>query len=540
MNIKTTVESTERDIPLESNKLEEIQDSHIAKYGYSNHRVKNGNTAGEETHRTNIRRQRDKILYTGGFRRLQDKTQVISATLSGDHRTRLTHTLEVEQIATSVASALKLNTDLVSAIALGHDVGHTPFGHAAERKLNKLLRDNGKFHHPIQSVRYLWEKYGDKIIPEIYEGILLHDSDMFEIKKEDVEQQLKYLKRPSYTSVDIKEWVKYDKWLNNFPSTLEAQVVVWADKIGYITHDLEDFHRNYAFVNLKKNNNKIEKELIEILQNIVKTNIECLESFETRDLIRNIISDLIEQSAKNIERYNLDYENISNICKNRYEDENDKNVNEKKKYLNSLIINFSDNCRIAYYNLRKFLDDHYIFSPEVQKSDAKAEIIVEWLFNKLVDNYKIMPLNVRDEIENEIVYEVENSNLFNCKANKDNKNNQEKIDCWNEIENNISTKKRDLESDLVEYIFSNQVEHKNIDKFIIEYCNFNIEIKTCCNTIFENSINKGSIIRDINEYKNIKDNVVSRKVAVYLATMSDSYAESMYRNLIGSRVDFVL
>ena len=96
------------------------------------------------------------------------------------------------------------------------------------------------------------------------------------------------------------------------------------------------------------------------------------------------------------------------------------------------------------------------------------------------------------------------------------------------------------ESDLVEYIFSNQVEHKNIDKFIIEYCNFNIEIKTCCNTIFENSINKGSIIRDINEYKNIKDNVVSRKVAVYLATMSDSYAESMYRNLIGSRVDFVL
>ena len=208
--------------------------------------------------------------------------------------------------------------------------------------------------------------------------------------------------------------------------------------------------------------------------------------------------------------------------------------------MNSLIINFSDNCRIAYYNLRKFLDDHYIFSPEVQKSDAKAEIIVEWLFNKLVDNYKIMPLNVRDEIENEIVYEVENSNLFNCKANKDNKNNQEKIDCWNEIENNISTKKRDLESDLVEYIFSNQVEHKNIDKFIIEYCNFNIEIKTCCNTIFENSINKGSIIRDINEYKNIKDNVVSRKVAVYLATMSDSYAESMYRNLIGSRVDFVL
>lgn len=75
---------------------------------------------------------------------------------------------------------------------------------------------------------------------------------------------------------------------------------------------------------------------------------------------------------------------------------------------------------------------------------------------------------------------------------------------------------------------------------MIEYSNFNIEIKSCCNTIFINNTNKDSIMRYINEYKKIKDNVVSRKVAVYLATMSDSYAESMYRNLIGSRVDFVL
>jgi HD superfamily phosphohydrolase len=72
----------------------------------------------------------------------------MSATLTGDHRTRLTHTLEVEQIALSVADSLRLNKDLVSAIALGHDVGHTPFGHAAEKTLNKLLKDNGGFHHP--------------------------------------------------------------------------------------------------------------------------------------------------------------------------------------------------------------------------------------------------------------------------------------------------------------------------------------------------------------------------------------------------------
>ncbi len=176
-------------IPLKSNNLESIFNSNIGDYGYkkiTQHKtsdVEEPSDRLEETYRTDLRRQRDKILYTGGFRRLQDKTQVISATREGDHRTRLTHTLEVEQIAISIANALKLNVDLVSAIALGHDVGHTPFGHAAERKLCKLLEHNGQFHHPIQSIRYLWEKYGSKLDSAIYEGILLHDSDMFKIKK---------------------------------------------------------------------------------------------------------------------------------------------------------------------------------------------------------------------------------------------------------------------------------------------------------------------------------------------------------------------
>lgn len=102
-------------IPNESLALEKIANTSIASYGFKHKERKSDK---EETYRTEIRRQRDKILYTGGFRRLQDKTQVMSATLTGDHRTRLTHTLEVEQIAISVADALNLNKDLVSAIAL--------------------------------------------------------------------------------------------------------------------------------------------------------------------------------------------------------------------------------------------------------------------------------------------------------------------------------------------------------------------------------------------------------------------------------------
>ncbi|MCC8146827.1 MAG: HD domain-containing protein, partial [Bacteroidales bacterium] len=135
------------------------------------------NTGQEETHRTQYRRERDRILYSGGFRRLQDKTQVIAATKSGDHRTRLTHTLEVEQIATSVSDALGLNRDLASAIAYGHDIGHTPFGHAAERALNDLLKDYGGFSHAIQSVRFIKEK-DIKVSNIVLEGILKHDTDV--------------------------------------------------------------------------------------------------------------------------------------------------------------------------------------------------------------------------------------------------------------------------------------------------------------------------------------------------------------------------
>ena len=210
-------------IPLKSNDLEKMFNDRIAQYGWKNEikeEIEKGEAEKEkkddETYRTSLRRQRDKILYTGGFRRLQDKTQVISATVSGDHRTRLTHSLEVEQIAMSIANALRLNMDLVSAIALGHDVGHTPFGHAAERTLCNLLKGDGQFHHPIQSVRYLWEKYGSKIDKVIYEGILLHDSDMFKIKKTDVHDQFNYLKKVDNESVEFKNWVNLMSGLMNF------------------------------------------------------------------------------------------------------------------------------------------------------------------------------------------------------------------------------------------------------------------------------------------------------------------------------------
>ncbi len=155
--------------------------------------------------RTCFQRDRDRIIHSQSFRRLKHKTQVFLAP-SGDHyRTRLTHTLEVSQIARTIARALQLNEDLTEAIALGHDLGHTPFGHAGERALDKLCE--GGFKHYEQSVRVVdkLEKYGQglNLTDEVRNGILCHTKG-----------------EEAYT--------------------LEGQIIRIADKIAYINHDIDD------------------------------------------------------------------------------------------------------------------------------------------------------------------------------------------------------------------------------------------------------------------------------------------------------------
>ncbi len=151
--------------------------------------------------RTAFQRDRDKILHSKSFRRLKHKTQVFLSPYNDHFRTRLTHTLEVSQIGRTMARALRLNEDLVEAIALGHDLGHTAFGHCGESTLNSLL-PNG-FHHNIQSVRVVEILEDMNLCQETIDGILTHT------------------------------------W-GYKPMTPEAQVVQYADKIAYINHDIED------------------------------------------------------------------------------------------------------------------------------------------------------------------------------------------------------------------------------------------------------------------------------------------------------------
>ena len=183
-------------------KLEQREIDNLSEYATKSRFTKGRKKPDTETPlRTNFQRDRDRIIHSKSFRRLKHKTQVFLAPFDDHFRTRLTHTLEVSQIGRTIARALDLNEDLVEAISLGHDLGHTPFGHCGEGVLNQLV--DGGFHHNIQSVRVVEELEDMNLCQETIDGIYTHTWG-FE------------------------------------PQTPEAQIVQYADKIAYINHDIED------------------------------------------------------------------------------------------------------------------------------------------------------------------------------------------------------------------------------------------------------------------------------------------------------------
>lgn len=197
-------------------KLEEIERKTLSSYAKLSSETKGRLTQEEECAlRPAFQHDRDRIIHSKSFRRLKHKTQVFLSPTGDHYRTRLTHTLEVSQIARTIAKSLNLNCDLTEAIALGHDLGHTPFGHAGEDTLNEIFP--GGFSHNEQSLRVVdvleQDGKGLNLTHEVREGILKHSKGMGDILTQDT---------------------------SKIPSTLEGQVVRIADIIAYICHDLDD------------------------------------------------------------------------------------------------------------------------------------------------------------------------------------------------------------------------------------------------------------------------------------------------------------
>ena len=307
--------------------------------------------------RNAFQRDRDRIIHSTAFRRLEYKTQVFVNHEGDLFRTRLTHSLEVAQLARGIARTLNLHEDLTEAIALAHDLGHTPFGHAGQDALNACMKDYGGFEHNLQSLRVvdkLEQRYADfdglNLTFELREGILKHCS-------------IKNAKQLGNVG---------ERFIKKTSPSLEAQVTNFADEIAYNNHDVDDGLRS-GLISIEQLKSV---ELFSSQLDMVKSNYPKLEQkrliHETiRRMINVLVVDLCTQSSTNISQLNP------------------KNINDIRQA--SYLVGFS--AHVAQQNLalkqflRKNLYQHY----KVNRMSAKAERIIRELFAVFLADIGLMP-----------------------------------------------------------------------------------------------------------------------------------------------------
>ncbi len=313
-------------------------------------------------------RDRDRIIHSKAFRKLEYKTQVFIIHAGDSFRTRLTHSLEVAQIARGIARRMKLNEDLAEAIALAHDVGHTPFGHNGEFKLNELMKDFGGFEHNLQSYRVLSEL--EKRYPD-FDGLNL----TFETLEGLVKHSSKY-DNPKPMGMDL-EFFELDK-----SPTLEAQLIDLADEIAYNNHDIDDglesglidFDTLYENVTLWREAVKSAKAFYSKIEK--KILISRAVSF----LISKFIDDLVTSTLKNIKENGI--ETLQDV-----------------RSFKGRLVTFSNEMQEKNKELKNFLYDNLYTHNQVMQMKIKAEKVIETLFLAIKKYPKLLPLEYYKNIE---------------------------------------------------------------------------------------------------------------------------------------------
>ena len=342
--------------------LENIEDQILAPYGVRS-KLSRGRShpENEPEYRTAFQRDRDRILHTTAFRRLEYKTQVFINYEGDYYRTRLTHTLEVAQIGRTIARALGANEDLVEAVCLAHDLGHPPFGHSGETALARLMVDKGGFDHNKQSVRIVTQlerRYPDfpglNLTWEVREGIVKHESE--------------------YDVADARD---YDVELRGH---LEAQITNAADELAYTAHDLDDGLRSGMITPYMLGG----ITLWEILTESIGWRADELDDLNRHRLIRRLIgmevTDLIEATF------------------DRLRDSNVKSVGELQR-LPYNVIGFSEDMHRRNRQLKDFLYLNLYRHHRVVRMQVKAERLISDLFTSYCAEPAILPRHVQEQLE---------------------------------------------------------------------------------------------------------------------------------------------
>jgi dGTPase len=334
--------------------LEEIEDNSLAPYGMRSQDSKGrAYLDNEPEYRTSFQRDRDRIVHTTAFRRLEYKTQVFINYEGDYYRTRLTHTLEVAQIGRTIARALGGNEDLIEAICLAHDLGHSPFGHAGEMVLARLMKEHGGFDHNRQSLRIVTEleqRYpefpGLNLTWEVREGMVKHESEY-----------------------DISDAADYNPDLRG---NLETQIANVADELAYSAHDLDDGLRSGMLTP-----RMLEGiSLWEILIDQIKWRGPEIEEMARHKLIRQLIG--------------LEVTDLATTTDARLKECGAQSPLDLQK-LSYNVIGFSEEMSRRNRELKDFLYNKMYRHYRVVRMQVKAERIIEELFNAYQGEPSILP-----------------------------------------------------------------------------------------------------------------------------------------------------
>lgn len=319
--------------------------------------------------RSAFQRDRDRIVHCSAFRRLKHKTQVFVAHVGDSYRTRLTHSLEVAQIARSVARELRLDEDLAETLALAHDLGHTPFGHAGEDALHEVMQPYGGFDHNAQTLRIVTEleqRYiafdGLNLTWESLEGIVKHNGPL--LKQGNAIEDLPYAIRVYANTQDLD--------LAGWPSA-EAQIAALADDIAYNNHDIDDGLRAGLFTLDELRPLPIIGEIICSLRvTYPDVDDKRLRNEAIRQMISRMIADLVDETKRRIDLYKP--ESVGDV-----------------RNLGHSIASFSSQMNEQNQLIKTFLRTKMYKHYTVNRSMSKAKRLVGALFTLLLEEPSLLP-----------------------------------------------------------------------------------------------------------------------------------------------------